>query len=101
MPVKMAEVRKGDLEWFFNKEQGVIGIDGQPKMNPKVIYTIARGIDANVLTMYFLQCAYVSEVMKGVPQINYIPLGFEGWKKHLEAPYTRYFSLLFSSIRAL
>ena len=33
---KMKYVKASDLEFFFNKEQGVIGIDGRVKENPKV-----------------------------------------------------------------
>ena len=33
---EMQAIKPEDLEFFFNKNQGVIGIDGQPKVNPRV-----------------------------------------------------------------
>ena len=39
--------------------------------------------------MFDVQSVYVSELLKGVPQIKYRPSGKPGWEKHFEPPYTR------------
>ena len=36
LPEKLKHCSLEDLEFFFNKEQGVIDVDGKPKKNPKV-----------------------------------------------------------------
>ena len=46
----------------------MIGIDGKSKVDPK--------------------CMLVCEKMQGVPQIPCELSGYEGWKEHLEPPYT-------------
>ena len=44
---------------------------------------------------------FVAELFKGVPQLKYTPSGFDGWKKHLEPPYTRLECLIFINIYKL
>ena len=36
LPLKVTDWKSEDMEWFFNSGQGVIGIDGKSKLNPKV-----------------------------------------------------------------
>ena len=68
LPIQYEDWKAADMEWFFNEESGIIGIDGKSKVNPK--------------------CVLVSEKMQGVPKIPCELSGYEGWKEHLEPPYT-------------
>ena len=68
MPDRHEDWKPEDLEWFFNEEIGILGIDGKPKDNPK--------------------CVFLSEKMEGVPQIPCKLSGYQGWKDHLKPPYT-------------
>ena len=36
MPSKVKDWKAEDLEWFFHKDLGIIGIDGKQKKDPKV-----------------------------------------------------------------
>ena len=37
---EMQNIKPESLEFFFNKTEGVIGTDGQPKANPRVSYLL-------------------------------------------------------------
>ena len=41
------------MEWFFNSQQGILGIDGKPKLNAKVTEQVLKNFpDANLMVCY-------------------------------------------------
>ena len=88
LPRSYKDWKATDLEWFFSEEMGILGIDGKLKADPKVNWKCSF-IWKNKCFI-FSQCVFVSERMEGVPQIKCELSGYEGWKRHLEPPYTRY-----------
>merc|ERR1719319_1010775 len=65
-PKNLSDLTVDDIEYFFNREQGVLDITGHPKESPKT--------------------EFYSGALKGVPQIFYKPSGEEGLAKFLEPP---------------
>ena len=85
---KWSDVKPGDLEFFLNKEQGVLGIDAKPKKDPKVCSCLCLMASYNRF-VNFLQTAYVGEVLGKVPQVKCSFSGQSGMADHLKSPFTR------------
>jgi len=65
-PPTAVKLKRHHLEFFFNSEQGVTGLDGNPKEDAKT--------------------AYHEEALRGVPQVRYEPSGRPGLIEFLEPP---------------